>query len=128
MAPSADQQTRVYEQLVQLVKDNIPNELVISESPGRVDVNTQKEIVIEGRKRPFLNLLSVIIQKHHVGFYHMPVYIDQDMRDSLSDTAAKMLKGKSCFHCKSEFSPELREEFAGLIRAGVELYRERGWI
>lgn len=124
----ADKQLAIYEQLAALVRTHVPDDFAISEAPGRLEVNTRREVVIDGRKHPFLNLLSIINQKHHVGFYFMPVYVDERLQAELSPTLAKMLKGKSCFHCKQTLSPELHAEIAALIDSGVDLYRRREWV
>ncbi|MEM6526902.1 MAG: DUF1801 domain-containing protein, partial [Chloroflexota bacterium] len=72
--------------------------------------------------------LTVIPQKHHVGFYYMPVYVEQGMKADLSEPMAKMLKGKSCFHMKAPLSPEIAAEVEALIHAGVALYEKKGWV
>jgi len=118
----------VYDQLVELVKASITDDFDVTEEPGRFNVDTRKPVVIADRPRPNVNLLSIIIQKNHVGFYFIPVYMDEGLRAGLSDTLAKMLKGKSCFHCKQELPPELADELTGLIHAGVDLYRHNEWI
>jgi hypothetical protein len=50
----------VYEQLRHLVKDNVPQDFTIIENEGKIEVRTQKEAVINGQKKPYVDLLTVI--------------------------------------------------------------------
>jgi hypothetical protein len=118
----------IYEQIVAIVKKNVPDDFTVTEHPGRIEIDTQRPVVIDGRKHDHMSLLSVIIQKHHIGFYFMPVYVKPELRNELSDPLDKLLKGKSCFIVKRELSPEIESEVAELVRKGVQLYQEREWI
>ncbi|MEO1441278.1 MAG: hypothetical protein AAFV33_12820, partial [Chloroflexota bacterium] len=111
-----------------LVKHNVPDDFAIIEETARIEVNTCKPIEIAGRKQDYVNLITVIPQKHHVGFYYMPVYIEESMKATLSEPMAKMLKGKSCFHVKAPLSPAIESEIETLIQAGVTLYEQKGWV
>ena len=128
MPLTLEDKSHIYDQIVAIVKDNIPEDFTVLEQPDRITVDTHKPVVIEGRKRDSLNLLSVIVQKNHIGFYFMPVYVEPQMRESLSQPLDKMLKGKSCFIVKRELTPEMKDEVASLVRTGVALYQEREWI
>lgn len=125
---NAETQQAIFEQLKALVQANITDDFAVEEAPGRLEVNTKKEVMVNGRKHLNMNLLSVIIQKQHVGFYFMPVYIEEGIRASLSPELNKMLKGKSCFHCKAPLTSEYESEIAALIRLGVELYERKRWV
>lgn len=120
----------IYEQLRQLVKENVPQDFAITENPeeGKIEVRTTKEAIVNGQKKPYMDLLSVIVQKGHVGFYFMPLYLDETIRDELPDTMRKMLKGKSCIHCTKELSEEYQQEFKKLIHSGVSLFEARQWV
>ena len=63
-----------------------------------------------------------------VRFYFFPTYTHRDdLIDTFSDEMKKCLKGKSCFHVKS-LSPELEEEFKGLIAKAIKLYQKDGLL
>ncbi|MFZ4815035.1 MAG: hypothetical protein ACOYL5_10915 [Phototrophicaceae bacterium] len=124
----ADVQTAVYKQLVALVKGNLPDDFEVIEASGRIDINTRKPAEVNGKRYPNLNLVSVVVQKGHVGFYYFPIYIEPSMADGLSAPLAKMLKGKTCFHCKKPLTPELEQEIIGLLASGVSMYRGNGWL
>lgn len=115
----------VYAQLVQLIKDNVTDDFTINEGDGqRLEVVT-KEASYNGKP---LEFIAVIVQKHHVGFYFMPVYIDEQLKAKLPDDVDKMLKGKSCFHVKQELTPELQDKYARLIKDGITVYQQRDYI
>lgn len=124
----AAKQQAIFEQLKQLVLDNITDDFDVIEEDGKIEINTRKEVMVNGRKKPHTNLLSVIPQKQHVGFYFMPVYVDDGVRTSLAPELEKMLKGKSCFHCEQPLDAEREAELAALVRRGVDLYQQKKWI
>jgi len=124
----ADVQTAVYEQLVALVKGNLTDDFAVIEAPGRIDINTRKPADVGGKHYPNINLVSVVVHKGHVGFYYFPIYIEPSIGNSLSVPLAKMLKGKTCFHCKKPLTPELEQEIIGLLTSGVTMYRSNGWL
>jgi hypothetical protein len=117
----------VFQQLADLVRETVPDEMAIHEEPGQLHVRTPQPVTVNGKEKE-MDLLSVIIQKRHIGFYFMPVYINPEMKATLPDDMNTMLKGKSCFHVKKELSPEKADKFVNLIQQGVALYREKAWI
>ena len=91
------------------------------------DLWSQKDLVIEGRKRKEVYFAGLIIQKSYVGFYFMPVYVETEMRTFFPPELLRHLKGKSCFHIKT-LTPELREQIRAVLQSGFELYQQRGWV
>lgn len=91
------------------------------------DLWSDKNVVIEGKKRNEVFFASVMIQKEHVGFYYMPVYAEPDMKKIFNPNLLKLLKGKSCFHIK-KLDDELMSEIEDALAAGFRLYKERGWV
>jgi hypothetical protein len=90
------------------------------------DLWSFKDLVIEGRKRKEVFFAALIIQKSYVGFYFMPVYVEQDIKSFFEPELLKLLKGKSCFHIK-QLTPELRAQIEEALQSGFGLYRQRGW-
>ena len=88
---------------------------------------SEKDVVIEGRKKSEVYFAGVIRQKAYVGFYYMPVYTDPERRDLFSPELLRLLKGKSCFHLK-RLGAEMLLEIESALDEGVELYRRRGWV
>lgn len=94
---------------------------------GRYDLWSIKEIVIDGSKRKEVAFASAIIQSSYVGFYFMPVYVEEQMKQIFAPELLKLLKGKSCFHIK-KIDGKLEEMIAKALEDGFRLYVERGWV
>lgn len=125
----AAEKTAVFQQLVDLVHATMPDEgFVIREEPDKLTLETAQPVTIGGREKDSMELLSVIVQKRHVGFYFMPVYISDTLKATLPDDLAAMLKGKSCFHVKTELSADQAAHLTRLIQQGIALYREKAWV
>ncbi|NRF38236.1 DUF1801 domain-containing protein [Pedobacter foliorum] len=91
------------------------------------DLWSDKNVIIEGKKKNEVFFASVTIQKEHVGFYYMPVYAEPDMKKILDPNLLKLLKGKSCFHIK-KLDDTLMSEIEDALAAGFKLYKEKGWV
>jgi hypothetical protein len=87
---------------------------------------SEKEVVIDGRKKPELWFAGVIEQKGYIGFYYMPIYCTPK-GPKPSAALMKLLKGKSCFYVKS-LTPELCADIKAALRAGLDAYKKRGWL
>jgi hypothetical protein len=94
--------------------------------PGSYDLWSERDVVIDGRKKKGVYFAALIIQKHYVGFYFMPIYADTDLADVFGDELLSLLKGKSCFYLK-ELTPPIKKQMRDALRIGYELYEERGW-
>ena len=97
------------------------------DEPGYFDLWSEKDIVIDGRKRTDVYFCGVVIQKTYVGFYFMPLYADDDLSSVFGPDLLATLKGKSCFHLK-RMTPELRQQIVDALDAGWRLYEDRGWV
>jgi len=94
---------------------------------GQVALITNKPVVIEGRKRDELWFVSMLVQKGYVGFYYMPVYMNEPVRRQLKPELLKMLKGKACFHIKNT-DPPILAQIEEALRIGYDAYKKMGWI
>jgi hypothetical protein len=97
------------------------------DEPGYYDLWSEKDIVIDGRRRREVFFCGLIIQKGHVGFYFMPLYADQERSLVFGPDLLAKLKGESCFHLR-EMTPDLRRQLRDALAAGWRLYEERGWV
>lgn len=97
------------------------------DEPGYYDLWSERDLVIEGRKRKEVYFAGLIIQKSYVGFYYMPVYAQQDIEAMFGPELLATKKGKSCFYLR-ELTPELARQIKEALARGLELYRERGWV
>jgi hypothetical protein len=87
---------------------------------------SEKEVVVDGRKKPEMWFAGVIEQKGYIGFYYMPIYCVPKMA-TLAPGLMKLLKGKSCFYVK-QLTPELRKEIDEALKSGLAAYRKLGWV
>jgi hypothetical protein len=88
---------------------------------------SEKDLLIDGRKRKEGFFASLIIQKDTVGFYFMPVYAAPELTKVFSPELVKLLKGKSCFHIK-KLDDSLPGQIESALEIGFEFYQERGWV
>lgn len=95
--------------------------------PGRYELWSVKDIVIEGRERKEVYFAGLIVQSDYVGLYYMPVYIDAELKKVFPPELVKLLKGKSCFHIRA-LTPPLERQIAEALEQGYRLYKKRGWI
>lgn len=91
------------------------------------DLWSEKDLVIEGRKRKEVYFAGLIIQKSYVGFYYMPVYVSEEIKSTFSPELLSLLKGKSCFHIK-KLTPQLLQQIEDALKTGFTAYQKRGWV
>lgn len=94
---------------------------------GYYDLWSEKEIILNNKKRKEIFFAGLIIQKHYVGFYFMPIYADDSLKEFFGPELLKTLKGKSCFYIKND-DPIILGQIRGALKRGLELYRERDWL
>jgi hypothetical protein len=70
---------------------------------------------------------SVHIKKNYVSLYVMPVYVYEDLRNSISPELQKRMQGKSCFNFTAVPKDHLAE-LKKIIRSGYELYKADGLV
>jgi len=59
------------------------------------------------------------MQKGYVGFYYMPVYMNDVVRRKLDPDLLKCLRGKACFHIKKN-DPVVFDQIEKALLIGVE--------
>ena len=88
---------------------------------------SEKDVVIDGRPRSEVYFAGLIVQKHYVGFYYMPVYAEPERRKLFAPELLRLLEGKSCFHVK-RVDDELLGQIRDALAEGRRLYEARGWV
>lgn len=117
----------LFEEVKQLLTPYAARLTARKDEPGHFDLWSEKEIVVDGRRRKEVFFAGVIVQRSYVGFYFMPLYADDDLSLVFGRELLATLKGKSCFHLK-RMTPELRTQIEDALAAGWRLYEERGWV
>lgn len=95
-------------------------------SPGKYELWSEKEIIVQGRKHKEVFFASAGIQGNYVGFYFMPVYTN-DIKTQLAPELLKCLKGKACFHIKTT-DAALMKQVKDALKKGYEQYKKNGWV
>lgn len=70
---------------------------------------------------------SVKINKQTVSYHLMPVYVEPELLEGISDKLMKRMQGKSCFNFKT-IDDELFEELRELTEKGFRYYRSEGFV
>ncbi len=94
---------------------------------SRYDLWSFKNVEIAGRKRKEVFFASIIIQSTYVGFYYLPIYTDEELKDVFKPELLKLLKGKSCFYIK-ELTPMIVSQIEEALEIGYKLYKKREWV
>jgi hypothetical protein len=81
---------------------------------------------IQKNKKP-LFFAAVQVKKNYVSYYLMPVYVNPNLLEGISEKLKHRMQGKSCFNFKG-VDQQLFEELAELTQAGFASYREQGFV
>lgn len=118
----------IFEELKALLLPYVKGSIVMrGGSGGQLTLVSEKEIVVEGRKKPEVYFAAVLIQKGYVGFYYMPVYVEDQQKEIFAPEVLKLLKGKSCFHIK-RWNDQLKQQIQSALKKGYEWYKQKGWV
>lgn len=118
---------QIFSSLKNLLAKYSPPLVAKVDAEQRYDLWSEKDLIIEGRKRREVFFASLIIQKNYVGFYFMPVYTAPEMKALFPAELRKLLKGKSCFHIR-QLDDTLQEQVRHVLQVGFDLYKSRGWV
>jgi hypothetical protein len=89
---------------------------------------SKKEFEFMGRKMTEVCFASAMIQKNYVTFYYMPIYgSPEKISKKLKPELLKTLKGKSCFHIKTN-DKELMTQIDEALEIGYEHFKTIGWL
>ena len=94
---------------------------------GKYDLWSEKEMMALGKKRTEMAFTAIILQSSYVGFYFMPVYCCDGVKDKLGAELMKTLKGKACFHIKNT-DPLIMKQIKEAMKLGYEGYKKLSWV
>lgn len=97
------------------------------EKGGVYNLVSEKQIEKAGRKFDEIYFASIIVQKGFIGFYYIPVYAIEGVKELLKPELLKCLKGKSCFHIKKN-DAVVMTQIKEALEIGYDCYKERGWV
>lgn len=96
------------------------------EKPGAYGLVSEKQVEAAGRKLDEMYFAGIIVQKGYVGFYYMPVYLIEEVKEQLKPELLKCLKGKSCFYIRKN-DPIIIDQIKEALEIGYDSYKKRGW-
>lgn len=94
---------------------------------GKYDLWSEKEMVALGKKRSEMAFTAIILQSSYVGFYFMPIYCCDDIKEKLGAELMRTLKGKACFHIKNT-DPLIMKQIREAMKLGYDGYKKLGWV
>jgi len=94
---------------------------------GKYDLWSEKPVEAFGRKYPAMAFAAVILQSTYVGFYFMPAYGSEKVKETFTPQLLETLKGKACFHIKTT-DKDLMKDIKQALKTGYEAYKKQGWV
>lgn len=82
-----------------------------------------KEVFLAGKMRTDNFFAGIKIQGSFVGFYFMPIYTHPELTKIIPEELRKKLKGKSCFHIKTQDNETYRL-IDELLKQGYDFYKK----
>ena len=122
-----DDLQQIFSQIRDLISRYSPPLVAKKDQADYYDLWSVKDVVIAGRKKKEVFFAGVIIQKGYVGFYFMPVYVDEEMKKVFSPELLALLKGKSCFHLRRN-DATVMDQIEKALQIGFDIYRKNGWV
>lgn len=92
---------------------------------GSDELSVDTQHILENKNRLWFE--GVKIEKRHVSYHLMPVYVNPKLLEGISPGLRKRMHGKSCFSFTAA-DPSLLKELAELTEAGFMYYREQGYV
>lgn len=118
-----DAKQATFESLCKLMRKHADALVIVNDSPTDYYLNTAH--VMKNKKPLFFG--AVQVKKNYISYHLMPVYVNPELLDSISDPLRQRMQGKSCFNFTS-VDDELLDELATLTAAGLNYYREEGFV
>ena len=118
---------KIFKQLKTVLSTAVPPLTVTADQPGKYELTSMKEVTFMGRYFPQMYFGAAVIQGSFVGLYLMHVYAQPAEVAKLSPALQKCLKGKSCFHIKTD-DPALMKDIGKAIQLGLACYKKIKFI
>lgn len=117
----------IFERIKKLIQPYAKGSITARESGGAISLVSTMPVEIEGRKKDEVYFAAAMIQKGYVGFYFMPVYMNDDAGNIVAPELMKTLKGKACFYIKKD-EDVLYKQIAEALKKGYAAFKSKGWI
>ncbi len=113
----------VFEALKTLMQPYAEKLIRRTDVPAKLHLDT--DYVMKNKKPLFFG--AVQIKKNYVSYHLMPVYVNPELLQGMSDELRKRMHGKSCFNFKA-IDKDLFAEIGLLTKSGYDFYRSEGYI
>ncbi|MGJ4746093.1 DUF1801 domain-containing protein [Leptospira sp. SA-E8] len=118
----------IFDEIKKLIKPYKKGSLKEREGTGgQYSLVSEMEIEVDGKKKPEVYFVGLLVQKGYVGFYFMPIYAEPELKKVFPQELLKCLKGKSCFYIKKK-DPVLLSQIKDALKLGYEEYKKKGWV
>lgn len=121
--PDTSEFDAVFSALKDILKTVAPQLECVTDEAGNYYLNTHH--IMPNKKPLFFG--AVQTRKNYVSFHLMPVYVQPDLKEGMTDELRKRMQGKSCFNFKTVDSIPV-EELRKLTHRGLDAYRSAGYL
>lgn len=126
-SPGQPQLVPIFEKINRLLLPFAKGSLKIRKAGGQFVLVSEKEVEINGKKKPEVYFAGTLVQKGYVGFYFMPVYAEPGFKKQIQPELLSCLKGKSCFYIKKD-DPNLFDQIEDALQLGYTEFKKKGWV
>src|SRR4051794_3592486 len=117
----------IFDRIKALMKSYAKGVIREREKPGAYSLVIESQIEVAGKKFSELYFAGILVQKGYIGFYYMPVYCLEEIKQELKPELLKCLKGKCCFYIRKN-DPVLMDQIDDALKVGYNGFEKRGWV
>jgi hypothetical protein len=101
---------------------------VKADTPIEYTLVTQSASPFPQHKGEPLFFGSLRLGKAYVSFHLLPLYMNPELKKTLSPALKKRMQGKACFNFKQQPEPELIAELKQLTEASLKQWDKMKWL
>ena len=119
----------IFEKIKSIMLQQSPPMVVSKDDENNFELIGNKPVPYGSTKKivPGMFFVSVLLNKTMVSLHFFPMYLNNELYESLVPNMIKLLKGKTCFNIKDV--KEINEkELNALLKKGVNVWREMGYL
>ena len=117
----------IFEKVRALVAKYSENMDVRSDTDKNYGLYGKKTVTAYNKEVDGMYFASAVVNKNFIGFYFFPIYTHPQAFGKVPPELKKCLKGKSCFHIKTE-DEEVLSQIDAILDQGYRLYKREGWL
>jgi len=117
----------IFEKVRTLVAKYSENMDVRSDTDKNYGLYGKKTVTAYNKEVEGMYFASAVVNKNFIGSYFFPIYTHPQEFGKVAPELKKCLKGKSCFHIKTE-DEEVLAQIDKILDQGYQLYKKEGWL